>query len=176
MSPSKPTPSTRGDGSTMYVKNSLNPIERKSIATSTMELMQVDKNPKNTTHIKLIIVYRNTRITAADEDAFYATPEEILLTQDECFIMGDFNLPHIHCSLQRQTLAPGSKLLQLIADNGLSQHVQEPTRQNNILDLVITTEEALLVTLQIKDKIGDHQAIQLSPNRKRINYHTKDQL
>ena len=54
----------------------------------------------------------------------------------------------------------GSKLLQFIADNGLSQHVQEPTRQNNILDLVITTEEALLVTLQIKDKIWDHQAIQ----------------
>ena len=59
------------------------------------------------------------------------------------------------------TPAPGSKLLQFIADNGLSQHVQEPTRQNNILDLVITTEEeALLVTLQIKDKIRDHQAIQ----------------
>ena len=33
--------------------------------------------------------------------------------------------------------------------------MQEPTRQNNILDLVITTEEALLVTLQIKDKIKD---------------------
>ena len=40
--------------------------------------------------------------------------------------------------------------------------MQEPTRQNNILHLVITTEEALLVTLQIKDKIGDHQAIQFS--------------
>ena len=76
--------------------------------------------------------------------------------------MGDFNLPHIDWSLQRPTPAPGSKLLHFLADNGLSQHVQEPTRQNNILDLVITTEEALLVTLQIKDKIGDHQAIQFS--------------
>ena len=55
---------------------------------------------------------------------------------------------------------PGSKLLQFIADNGLSQHVQEPIRQNNILDLVINTEEALLLTLQIKEKIGDHHAIQ----------------
>ena len=54
------------------------------------------------------------------------------------------------------------QLLQFIADNGLSQHVQDPTSHNNILDLVITTEEALLVTLQIKDKIGDHQAIQFS--------------
>ena len=74
--------------------------------------------------------------------------------------MGDFNLPHIDWSLHQPMPAPGSKLLQFIADNGLSQHVHEPTRQNNILDLVITREEALLVALQIKDKLGDHQAIQ----------------
>ena len=78
----------------MYVKNSLNPIERKPIATRTMELMQGDINPKNTTHIELVQVYRNTTITAADDDAFYPTLEEILLTQHECVIMGDFNLPH----------------------------------------------------------------------------------
>ena len=40
--------------------------------------------------------------------------------------------------------------------------MQEQTWQNNIHDLVITTEEALLVTLQNKEKIGDHQAIQFS--------------
>ena len=124
-----------------------------------MELIQVDINPKSTTHIKLVLVYQNTTTTAADDDAFYARLEEILLTQHECVIMGNFNLPHIDWSLQQPTPAPGSKLLQFIAHNGLSQHVQEPTRKNNKLDLVITTEEALLVTLQIKDKIGDHQAI-----------------
>ena len=45
-----------------------------------MELIQVDINPKNTTHIKLVLVYRNTRRTPADDDSFYATLEEILLT------------------------------------------------------------------------------------------------
>ena len=117
----------------MYVKNSLNQIERKSMATRTMELIQVDIIPKNTTHIKLVLVYRNTTITAADDDAFYATLEEILLTQHECVIMGDFSLPHIDCSLQQLIPAPGSKLLQFIADNGLSQHVQKPTRQTTYL-------------------------------------------
>ena len=93
-----------------------------------MELTQVDTNQKNSTHIKLVLVYRNTTITAADDDAFYATLEKILLTQHECVIMGDFNLPHIDWSLEQPTPAPGSKLLQFIADNGLSQHVQKPTR------------------------------------------------
>ena len=58
--------------------------------------------------------------------------------------------------------APGCKLLQFIADNGLSQYLQEPTRQNNTLDQEFTPEEALLVTLENKDKIGDHQVIQFS--------------
>ena len=80
----------------MYVKNSINKMERKSIATRTMELIQVDTNPTITTHIKLVLVYLNTRITAADDDTFYATLVEILLTQHECIIMGDFNLPHIY--------------------------------------------------------------------------------
>ena len=75
----------------------------------------------------MVYVYRNTRITAADDDAFYASLEEILLMQQECVIMGDFNIPHIDWSLQRHTPAPGSKLLQFIADNGLSQHMLETT-------------------------------------------------
>ena len=56
----------------MYVKNSLNQTERKSTATSTIELIQVGVNPKNIAHIKLVLVYRNTAITAADDDACYA--------------------------------------------------------------------------------------------------------
>ena len=41
-------------------------------------------------------------------------------------------------------------------------YVKEPTWQYNLLDLVITTEVALLVTLQFKDKIGDRQEIEFS--------------
>ena len=84
----------------MYVKNSLNPIERKFIATRTIELIQVDINQKHTTHIKLVLVYRNTRITAADDDAFYVTLEEILLTQHECvtypILTGHYSDRHLH--------------------------------------------------------------------------------
>ena len=64
--------------------------------------------------------------------------------------MGDFNQPHIDWLLQRPTHARGSKLLQFIADNGLSQNVQGPSGQNNILDLVITTEEALILLFNLR--------------------------
>ena len=82
--------------------------------------------------------------------------------------MGDFNLPNIDWTLQRPTPAPGSKLMQILADNNLT-HVHETTRQNNILDLVISTEEELIVNLKITDKIGDHQAIIFSTKTEKGN-------
>ena len=67
--------------------------------------------------------------------------------------MGDFCLPNIDWTLQRPTPARGNKLMQLLADNNLTQHVHETIRQNNILDLLMSTEE-LIVNLKITDKIG----------------------
>ena len=115
--------------------------------------------------MKLVLIYRNPRITAADDDEFYTMLEEILLLQHECVIMGDFNLPNIEWTMERPTPAPGSKgnkLVQLLTDNNLTQHVHETTRQYNIVDLVISTEEELIVNLEITDKIGGHQAITFS--------------
>ena len=40
--------------------------------------------------------------------------------------------------------------------------MHETTRQNNVLDIVISTEEELIVNPKITDKIGDHQAITIS--------------
>ena len=103
----KPTPTGRGGGSIMYVKNTLNPIERKSSATCTKEIIHVDINPKNAVHLKLVLIYRNPRITAADDDEFYIMLEEILLSQHKCVIMGDFNLPNIDWALD-QLLHPAT--------------------------------------------------------------------
>ncbi|KAF2347530.1 hypothetical protein FHG87_021714 [Trinorchestia longiramus] len=38
--------------------------------------------------------------------------------------------------------------------NSQQQHVNEPTRQNNILDLVMTTPDIRIIGLQVTDKIG----------------------
>ena len=76
--------------------------------------------------------------------------------------MGDFNLPNIDWTLERPTPALGNKLMKLLADNNLTQHVHETIRQNNILYLALSTGEELIVNLKIIDKIGDHQAITFS--------------
>ena len=106
-----------------------------------------------------ILIYKNTIITSAD-DEFSTILEEILLSRHECVIMGDFNLPNIDWALQGPTPAPGNKLMQLLADNNLTQHVHETTRQNNILEQVIYMEEELILNRKRKDKIRGHQNIQ----------------
>ncbi|KAF2345717.1 Endonuclease/exonuclease/phosphatase [Trinorchestia longiramus] len=86
---------------------------------------------------------------------------DILSSPHETLITGDFNLPHINWTT-RQSQAPGSKLINLMSTNSLQQHVNEPTRGNNILDLVMTTTDLSINGLQVTDKIGDHQMIDFS--------------
>ena len=80
--------------------------------------------------------------------------EEIFLSQHEC--------SNTDWTLQIPTPTPGNKLKQLVSVNNLTQHVDEITKQNNILDLAISTKEELMLNLKIKYKIEDHQTIQFS--------------
>ena len=64
----QPTLTGRGGGSILHAKNTLNPIERKSSATCRREIIEVDINPKNAVHLKLVLIYSSTRIIAADDD------------------------------------------------------------------------------------------------------------
>ncbi|KAF2348737.1 Reverse transcriptase domain [Trinorchestia longiramus] len=49
-----------------------------------------------------------------------------------------------------------------MSTNSLLQHVNKPTRGNNILNLVMTTPDLSINGLEITDKIGDHQMIDFS--------------
>ncbi|KAF2363322.1 hypothetical protein FHG87_005920 [Trinorchestia longiramus] len=49
--------------------------------------------------------------------------------------------------------------LLVINTNFLPEHVNEPTRRSNILDLVMTTPDLRKIGLEVTDKIGDHPMI-----------------
>ncbi|KAF2344060.1 hypothetical protein FHG87_025184, partial [Trinorchestia longiramus] len=62
------------------------------------------------------------------------------------------------------------------------QHVNEPTRRSNIIDLVMTTPDTRIIELEFTDKIGDHHMIDLAlevldPNtntqQKHVFYHKR---
>ena len=81
--------------------------------------------------------------------------------------MGDFNFPSIVWSDGYGLLNPnptnGSELnnvfLETMNDASLEQYVTEPTRQNNILDLVLSSNNNIH-NLNVVPGISDHDAIQ----------------
>lgn len=82
-------------------------------------------------------------------------------------VLGDFNLPHLTWSDISQTQNVSSnnsectKTLTAFMDkNFLSQYIENPTRQNNILDLVLSNDVNLVKQVEVKDtELSDHRII-----------------
>ena len=99
--------------------------------------------------------------------------------------MGDFNF-HIDWN-KKQGKKPSKDLfLECMDENFLTQHVVEPTREKNILDLVVSTEENMIEDVQVGERFGssDHQLIRFTiaseheieeiKHKKRFNYYRAD--
>ncbi|CAB4027117.1 Hypothetical predicted protein [Paramuricea clavata] len=74
---------------------------------------------------------------------------------------GDFNLPDF--SWSNNTALSNSEnysiLMDIIQDNFLTQLVIEPTREHNVLDLVLATSSDSIKSLSVGEKFSDHNMI-----------------
>jgi len=99
---------------------------------------------------RFIVCYRPPYYdtNAADYlNAFVACLELLCDVAFNIFIVGDFNMPDIcwpDFSCLGRHINFCSKFLDFVCDEGLSQCVAEPTRDNNILDLVFTNDPLLV--------------------------------
>lgn len=156
----KPTASGRGGGSVLYIRENLKPVQKTAQSTDKWEILSVTIQNVDHAMVRVVLIYRNGSITAEEDEHFYRALEDEI-TQQEAVIIGDFNLPMINWATLTSG-RPGSRLTELIRDNHLTQHVLQPTRRNNILDLVITTDDRLVMNVDIKDKLGDHNMIEFT--------------
>ena len=117
---------------------------------------------------------------------FYRTPRDAQGTQIEeldislsklgnkinthsVIITGYFNLTKINWGNHHVTSNSGyitvaaNKLLSLVEEHGLIQHVNEPTRKqgnaNNILDFVFTTRHGIIKKLHLVDDLADDSTV-----------------
>jgi hypothetical protein len=76
-------------------------------------------------------------------------------------LLGDFNLPDF--SRSNNTALSNSEnysiLMDIIQDNFLTQLVTEPTREHNILDLVLSTSSDSIKNLSVGEKFSNHNMI-----------------
>ena len=119
--------------------------------------------------------------------------QEILLAESsskDIILLGDFNFPIIRWPSSRITggtrdeQEQANLLLDVIEDNFLDQIVSEPTRKNNILDLVFTNSMSIRGTEVIKNSVefSDHNTVistfltarKEEKGEEPINYHESD--
>ena len=82
--------------------------------------------------------------------------------------MGDFNHGNIKWDTLQSTGVEDQKLLCLVQDNFLTQHVLEPTRATRILDIVLSSQKELADNVEIKEPLGssDHNQMHFNINVK----------
>jgi hypothetical protein len=147
-----------GGGVLIAVLNSINVYPRDDLYCSS-ELMFVE------------IVFSNNRRTTLG--VFYRPPDSNTeplidlrtnldkLSTSDLVLLGDFNLPDF--SWLNNTALSNSEnysiLMDIIQDNFLTQLVTEPTREHNILDLVLSTSSDSMKNLSVGEKFSDHNMI-----------------
>lgn len=85
-------------------------------------------------------------------------------------LSGDFNMPDIKWkrddsnNFQIKTnnnynMEINNKFVEALEENCLNQAVAEPTRQDNILDLVLTTNPSIIENISVEDGMSDHKIV-----------------
>jgi len=83
-----------------------------------------------------------------------------IASQGKVLIMGDFNNPRLNWDTY-ECDSNVENFRYLLLDNYLCQRVREPTRQSNILDLVISSDENMVTEVEVLEHLGnsDHNII-----------------
>jgi len=102
--------------------------------------------------------------------------EITMLKSNNYIIMGDFNFPDIDWNILSSTKLT-EKFLDLCLDQFLIQHVKEPTRKQNILDIVLTNNQNLIHSCETAAPLGDsdHNIVKFSLRCEK-KFQTKQQV
>ena len=96
--------------------------------------------------------------------------------------MGEFNNEHIQWKSLESTGGEDQQFLFLTQDSFLTQHVLEPTRGENVLDLVLFSPNELAGNVKIRELLGNSDYNQIhfyikvksksTSKKNRRNFHT----
>ena len=88
------------------------------------------------------LVYRSPGINEEDNTKIQNATKEV--SKRECIIIGDFSHGYIQWKSLESTGGEDQQFLFLIQGSFLTQHVLEPTRGENVLDIVLSSQKELV--------------------------------
>ncbi len=134
----------------MLYKNTLAAVKLQKLDAEKYDTVYVDITTERNRKLTFGTVYRPPKLQAADDTALY---EEInFITQNkDAIIIGDFNCPTVDWNLIHGA-NEGNKLVEMVQDSFLTQIVNQPTREHNILNLVLVTDPDLIHNCEVGEK------------------------
>lgn len=110
----------------------------------------------------ICVCYRppNSDSNFSDDLHINLTEIKTLYPKADIILFGDFNFPSINWSnLSFTGSGESGSFLDVCHDFNLTQLVDQPTRDANILDLVLTTSPQLIQTITYTDGFSDHKLL-----------------
>ena len=148
----------RGGGVAMYVKNELNPVYNCELSEDSFsESLWCNIICENENTL-LGVCYRAPDSSELNDEKLYGLINSI--SKYRVVVMGDFNLPELDWG-NLDNLDLHDPFVDCLLNNFLLQLVDEPTRGNNYLDLVLSSEENMVQNLSVGEQFetSDHQVI-----------------
>ncbi len=134
-----------------YIKSKLAAIKLEKQEAEKCDSIYVDITTKSNKKLTIGTVYIPPKQHATDDTALY---EEISsITQNkEAVIIGDLNCPSIDWNSMYGD-QEGKRLVEMVEDTCLTEIVNQKTRENHLLDLVLVTDPDLISDYEVGEKI-----------------------
>ena len=156
----------RGGEVILYVKESIQAYEIKLEREADCDEAVWCKIVSGNSKLTIGLVYRSPNINEEDNTKIKNAIKEV--SKGVCIIMGDFNHGNIQWNSLESTGSEDQQFLFLIQDSFLTQHVLGPTRGENVLDIVLSSQKELVDNVKILEPLGnsDHNQIHFDINVK----------
>jgi len=125
--------SGKGGGVVLYISNSLVSSACEELNKYKAEAVWCNLHVEKGSVVTVGVCYRSPTVEDDELEQLFTSIKQA--SRNHVLIMGDFNYPDINWDTMYHSNL-GSEFVELVLDNFLIQHVDEPTREKNILDLV----------------------------------------
>ena len=149
----------RGGGCLMYIQEELKAVPLNSLT----DTENTDSVWCKIQDVTFGVCYNTTANTVEDEKPLLELLRKACGGGGEVIITGDFNHETIDWELM-ESQAEGQEFLDTVEDLFLEQHVTTPTREKNLLDLVLSTNPEQIRDVEVTEKFGssDHNMVKFN--------------
>ena len=147
----------RGGGCIIYAKVELKTVLLEKLTTK----QNTDTVWLKYEDITIGVCYNTTANSVEQEEPLLEVIREACRSNGETVVTGDFNHETIDWELMEAGVE-GQTFLEATEDLFLIQHVKEPTRESNILDLILSSNPNQIQNVKIAGKLGnsDHNMVE----------------